>query len=123
LFNEKGPDVFTVEFRPHQASLNFLKIKNWLNICMCITNFAENHASRILQNKKAQKISIEDVITTVVKDKLSSRYLLNYIEERTNKFLNTSKISNTAEASAELEEYLEGSLVDVEDKTLKELCV
>lgn len=123
LFNEKGPDVFTVEFRPHQASLNFLKIKNWLNICMCITSFAENHTSRILRNKKGQNILLEDVINTIVKDKMSSKYLLNYIQERTTKFLNTSKISATASIIEEESEYLEGSLIDVEDKTLKELCV
>ena len=121
LFNEKGSDVFTVEFRPHQASLNFSKIKNWSLICFCLVNYAETNSKALLEKNFNTNLSLEEVITTVLSSKLSSKFLLNYIEERKDKFLKQNSEKNTA--IIEQEEYHSESFVEPEDKKLKEICV
>lgn len=116
LFNEKGPDVYTVEFRPHSASLNFLKIKNWLVLCMLIVKYAEDNAQTILYSD--EPITLEKVVTTVLPSKLSSDVMLSYIKERKDKF------SKLEQSGVELEstEYKEESFSRQSDKSIKELC-
>lgn len=116
LFNEKGPDVYTVEFRPHSASLNFLKIKNWLVLCMLIVKYAEDNAQTILYND--DEITLSKVITSVLPSKLSSDVMLSYVKERKEKFI------KPMDSSIELEntEYKEESFSRQSDKSIKELC-
>jgi len=77
---------FTIEFRNHSASLNYVKIKNWVLICMAFVNYVENHKEEIL---KKEFITIEDIIKKVYKK--NSKYLLDYIESRKNHFNNINE--------------------------------
>lgn len=77
---------FTIEFRNHSASLNYVKIKNWVLICMAFVNYVENHKEEIL---KKDFITIEDVIKKVYKK--NSKYLLDYIKNRKSHFNNTNE--------------------------------
>jgi hypothetical protein len=77
---------FTIEFRNHSASLNYVKIKNWVLICMAFVNYVENYKEEIL---KKDFITIEDIIKKVYKK--NSKYLLDYIESRKNHFNNINE--------------------------------
>ncbi len=72
---------FTIEFRPHSASLNFKKIRNWVKICMAIVKYAENvHMSRILTTT----ITLSDVINFAYPK--TGTALIEYIELRKETF-------------------------------------
>lgn len=77
---------FTIEFRNHSASLNYVKIKNWVLICMAFVNYVENHKEEIL---KKDFITVEDIIKKVYKK--NSKYLLEYIKNRKSHFNNTNE--------------------------------
>lgn len=117
LFNEKGKDIFTVEFRPHPASLNFVKMRHWVNLCMAIVSFAETHSARIFSNSS---ISLETIINSTIKSPLNRQALINYVNDRKTKF--AGNLNDTA-AKIETVMYSEESFATHEDKTLKELCV
>lgn len=121
LFNEKGKDVFTIEFRPHPASLNFIKIKNWILLCMFITKYAETYASRIISNflsGNLKPLTIEQVLEDICPLKIESASLSKYFNERKNKFDSSSKNLE----KEEIKEYESESLTVVKDLKLKEIC-
>lgn len=110
LFDDKGIQSYTIEFRPHSASLNYEKIKNWVLICMCLVKYAEEHYDLL---RTSSSLTIEQVINTVTDNKATA--LINYIKNR--KALFTSN-------SAEGEEYSKDSFnEDISQLSLKELCV
>lgn len=110
LFDDKGIQSYTIEFRPHSASLNYEKIKNWVLICMALVKFAEDHYDLIRTN---DSLTIEQILNIVTDNKASS--LINYISNR--KTLFTSN-------SAEGEEYSKDSFNEnISQLSLKELCV
>lgn len=109
LFDDKGIQSYTIEFRPHSASLNYEKIKNWVLICMALVKFAEENYDLIRVSKS---LTIEEIINLVTNNKASS--LINYINNR--KALFTSN-------SAEGEEYSKDSFNEnISQLSLKELC-
>ncbi len=121
LFNEKGKDVFTVEFRPHPASLNFIKIKNWLLLCMFITKYAEVYANRIISNfltGKMTAITIDNILSEVCPLKIEAASLSKYFNDRKSKFNNSKDL-----LKEETVEYDEESLKVTKDLKIKELCV
>jgi hypothetical protein len=90
---------FTLEFRPHSASMNFKKIKNWLLFCMAYVNYVENNSSEII---KRDDITISDILTfTYGKTKVNHTDIINYFEERKNRFKGNAGKTN------ELLEYSE----------------
>jgi len=119
LFNEKGKDVYTVEFRPHSASLNFSKMRYWVNLCMAIVNFAENNASKILFSE-TKSITLEQIVHSTIKSSISVHSITKYLEERKAKF-SDGPLKETASKKENIL-YEEESFANYEDQTLKELC-
>lgn len=110
LFDDKGVQSYTIEFRPHSASLNYEKIKNWVLICMCLVKFAETEYDLIRASKS---FTIEEIVNHVTNKKASN--LIRHIKNR--KTLFTSN-------SAEGEEYSKDSFNEnISQLSLKELCV
>lgn len=84
IFNTRNNiNAKTIEFRPHSASLNYEKIKNWVLICMSIIKYAEDnsHNYEVLNNP----ISLNDVIFNAFKKDQYERLML-YIDKRKDKF-------------------------------------
>ena len=81
MFNLKGEDNYTIEYRMHSSTLNFTKAKNWILITMAITYFAENYSKTIFSKSK---ITLEEVIKTAFPKKAD--YLNRYIKERKDLF-------------------------------------
>lgn len=77
----KGSGVYTIEFRPHSATTSYIKIKNWLLICMALVDIVVNHKGAIYNNPN---ISLNEIIMTVYPKE--GKKLLDYIEKRVNKF-------------------------------------
>lgn len=75
MFNTRGTETYSVEFRMHGGTLNYRKIKNWIMICMAIYNFASNHHQKI-----SEKITLAEVLSTVYKKNAKS--LIEYINTR-----------------------------------------
>lgn len=120
LFNNRGLNAKTLEFRLHSGTLNFKKILAWLKICMAFTWFAENHKKSIFlgkhtfENGDVQSITL-DLILKLCYPK-GHEVLINYVNER--KELFNSKKSD--QKQIELMEYQE-SLNLVQSFKLKEL--
>lgn len=117
LFNDKGKEVYTVEFRPHSASFNYSKIRNWVLISMCIVKYVENNYLTIAKKSKENtQITIEEIITSTLPE-TKTKELLTYIKNR-------KALFNTVNKSIEDGEYLKESYSENKRlTTLKELCV
>lgn len=97
----------TIEYRAHAASLNYLKIRNWILICMALTNYAENNFYDIINSNK---ITLETIITTVYgNNKVLCDKLLEYIKTRKQVFNTTNDV--------ESKEYTDKSNIDYKTKT------
>jgi len=81
LFNLKGEGNHTLEIRNHSATMDFIKIRNWILICMGIVSFVENHKREII---RSPSISIKTIMKTVYPNK--GTYLSDYITNRTELF-------------------------------------
>lgn len=96
----------TIEYRAHAASLNYTKIKNWILICMALTNYAENEFDTIIN---AEFIKIEDVIKNVYgRNKKLTSNLLSYIADRKSLF--------STDKDAEVKEYADRTNVMFNNK-------
>jgi hypothetical protein len=89
VFEKSG----TIEFRVHSPSLNFIKISNWLLICVAIVRYAEKYARRILEKK--EKISLLSILDELKNNfgmckedsyQDLSDYLKEYVKSRTATF-------------------------------------
>lgn len=78
MFNMRGNKVYTIEFRNHSASFNYIKIKNWILILMAILNYAENYPQKAMT---AKSMTLKHLITKVYGSG-TSNILLKYIEAR-----------------------------------------
>lgn len=88
---DKGVPL-TLEFRPHSASMNFSKIKNWTLFCMAFTYFVENNSKSILEN---EKITINDILNFgFSKSKVDNEKLTSYFDERKKRFTGKIGIAN-----------------------------
>lgn len=83
LFNLKGKGNNTIEFRNHPATLDYIKIRNWILLCMGIMSFVENHKQYIIDSKV---ISLARILKAEYAGK--GQYLTNYFDERRELFLN-----------------------------------
>ena len=118
LFNNKGVNAKTLEFRLHSGTLNFKKILSWLKICIAFTWFAENHQDAIFRgyyiDKNGDKFSIDLSLILKLCYPNSHQLLIDYVKERIGIF-------NSIQAQdAEVLEYQE-SLNLVKSFKLKEL--
>lgn len=92
LFNLKGVGNYTIEFRNHPITLDYIKIRNWVLLCMGIMSFVENNKREIVE---AKAMSIFDVIKASYPGK--GKYLTDYFKERQRLFATV--------ANAEQEEF------------------
>lgn len=56
LFSKSG----TIEFRIHEPTTNYVKVTNFLLLCVALVRYAETYPERILRYK--QKITLDDVL-------------------------------------------------------------
>ena len=64
LFNTRKNNVYTIEFRPAPGSTSYIKIKNWLLICMALVDVVENH-KRFIYDTPQRSLSLNDVLYEV----------------------------------------------------------
>lgn len=86
IFNQRDDmSEKTIEYRCHPGTLSFVKIYNWVKICMAITAFVRLGKKDILKAIKSNKaITLECILKRVYKRSSSS--LINYIELRKDLF-------------------------------------
>lgn len=119
---EPGPEKelnrgvpFTLEFRPHSASMNYTKIKNWVLFCMAFVAYVENYQDSILNDKV---ITVEDIISKVFSKKaIIKNSLVTYFNKRKDNF----RIKNAKAAELENLEYSERA--EHNKKTSKEILL
>jgi len=51
MFNTRGNEVYTIEFRPFNGSTNYSKIRNWTLLCMALVYVAENCKNYLMTTK------------------------------------------------------------------------
>lgn len=108
LYDTKGggANSRTLEFRPHSATMNFIKIRNWIKICFAFCAFVERNKTDI--NKGT--VTLEQVIESIYPK--SGANLIKYIRER-------REVFKTKDESID---YVEESVVG--KKSIKEVvCV
>lgn len=98
LFNTRGTESYSLEFRCHSATLNFVKIKNWILLCMGIVNYVETHKEDIMSNP--EKIKISNILKATFPKQ--SAGLISYFNDRYTLFSSTSQ---TAEENERKEYY------------------
>jgi hypothetical protein len=105
MFNTRENGCYTIELRPHQGSLNYTKIKNWVKIGMAIMTAPEDLKGYIASNR----CTLKDIVA--MSFPRTHGDLIEYINERTLKFTTAAKAAKTAK-EAELEEYKSIELSD-----------
>jgi hypothetical protein len=89
---------FTLEFRPHNASMNYTKIKNWVLFCLAFVSYVENYPLDVVNQKK---ISINDIISKVFANKtVIKNNLISYFDSR-------KKVFSAKDDTIEEKEYSE----------------
>lgn len=104
IFNVKGNQNYTMEFRNHSGSSNFSKIFNWIKICMAFVYYVENYGSKII----SENITIYDILKACYPKTHKSLY--DYVKDRMHKF---------TKSAGEFEDYTEKDTEKA--KTIKEL--
>jgi len=109
LFNTRltNPPSNTIEFRCFNASTNFIKIKNWLKICMALVSFAENCHSDIMSNTVTLKGEVLPLTLKNIMNKVypkSYRIINEFIDIRTELFkdVDLEDIKNENEVNVNL---------------------
>lgn len=81
VFNTRRNDVYTLEFRLHSSTTSYIKIKNWLMICIGLVDIVENYKTALYSDPD---ISLQQIIELVYpKNHLD---INSYIAKRTIKF-------------------------------------
>lgn len=101
--SKKPESSYTLEFRCHSATTNYIKVRNWVLICMAFVSYVENNKSDII-NKSS--ITLADILQAaygkfsegVYQPTKSPRAeaLITYVKKRINFFENGSS-SESAE--------------------------
>lgn len=101
--NTRKNNIYTIEFRPASASTSYIKIKNWLLVCMALVDVIENNKQYVYSvvNSKAD-FTLEGILKASYGDK--AKPIINWVNERKNKFKDLTKEQSKA---AESLEYLE----------------
>jgi len=94
MFNLKGEENYTIEYRMHSATLDFTKAKNWILIVMGILYYSENFKRDVFSKKT---LTLEEVMKKSYPGK--GLYLTNYINERKDFFSGKKNSSSLAEKS------------------------
>lgn len=90
VFNTKGiNNSWTLEFRIHSGTSNFIKIKNWIKLCMAFVYFADNYYEDIINNCVTingvkYPLNVENIVNKVYRK--SGSNLNKYLKTRKDKF-------------------------------------
>jgi len=77
-FIKSNTSDYTIEFRPHSGTINYIKIRNWILICFALVFYAENKS--VLQIIK-EAPNLNDVIRFAYNK--NANKLIQYINKRT----------------------------------------
>ena len=89
MFQRDAYQQKTIEFRLHSASTNYIKIRNWLLVCMSITNYAENYSYDVIKLQcEAKPLTLKTILEKEMPN--YSKYLLDYYNKRYDKFNSSS---------------------------------
>lgn len=106
IFNTRGNDVYTIEFRNHPGTTSYIKTKYWILICMGLMWYAENYQKEIALADKLTLRYIMKLAYPRQGDKL-----ISYIEKRTSRFNSTIASKNKIEEDKDyVEEVTDESL-------------
>ena len=108
VFDTRGNKVYTIEFRPAPGSTSYLKIKNWLLICMALVDVVENHKQFLHKNRET--VDLLSVLTEVYGQKAG--ILCKWVDERKQLF---NVIPNNNDLSNEITDYETNELDEVFD--------
>lgn len=117
VFNTKNStNSWTLEFRIHSGTSNFVKIRNWIKLCMAFVYFADNCHSDIINdcvtiNGVKHPLTINNIINRVFPK--TGNNLIKYLEDRKNKF--------NDDIDKEVEEYSQNSVGVLELNNVKEI--
>ena len=98
LFNTRKNKIYTIEFRPAPGSTSYIKIKNWLLICMALVDIVENHKRFIYENSN---LSLAKILTEVYGQKANK--LIAWVDKRIAKFNDAEFTENDEYADNELD--------------------
>lgn len=94
VFDTKGvKNSWTLEFRLHSGTSNFMKIKNWIKLCMAFVKFADEFPEDILNNcviinSKKLPLNINNIIKKIYPK--TENKLIAYFDDRKSKFSGSS---------------------------------
>lgn len=111
MFNTRGDESYTIEFRMASATTSYIKNKNWLLICMGLVDIIENHKKEILQ---MPNIGLKDIMT--ISYNSNSGPIIEFINDRITLFNTSSDRENT---KIEQLDYLDNEID--EDLSIKNL--
>ncbi len=113
VFNTRNNGVYTIEFRHASASTSFIKVKNWLLICMAFVDIIENHKQWLYESEG--KIDIINILNQVYGN--NGRELIIWVDKRKKKFLDNG--SERVNSEVENQDYME--VDEIQDLSLKNL--
>jgi hypothetical protein len=117
VFNTKNSNnSWTLEFRIHSGTSNFVKIKNWIKLCMAFVYFADNYHDDILNNcvtinNVKEPLTIYNILKKVYPK--SCNILIKYLEARLDKFSENNNLESL--------EYIENYKGVLELNNIKEI--
>ena len=113
MFNTRENESYSLEFRCHSATLNYIKTSNWVKICMAFVYYAETHANEVFKASiNKTPLSLKDILIAAYPK--SSSKLIEYVSSRIHKFSGPKAIDN------ESTEYIKERSDRVKDLTLKQ---
>jgi hypothetical protein len=101
---------YTLEFRCHQGTTNFRKVKNWVLLSLAFVSFVENYSYQILNNKNTY--SLFDILKIVYGKNPKLHYSLN------NYFLKRQELFKDNSLEIEEQEYVTQEQITLQKKDL-----
>lgn len=83
IFNTRGNNVYTIEFRIHEANYNYYNLKNWLLVCMSFLNAVENHKFELHKELHNNTLNMQKILSWAYSPSVVSD-LMNFYDIRAN---------------------------------------
>lgn len=110
-FNTRHNGSYSLEFRNHSGTLNFVKVKNWVKICMAFVWIVENHPQKVA----SEKLTLADILRLAYPK--TGEKLIQYVEKRKELFLEKADVDH----SNERKEYSKARSNSIKDLKVREL--
>lgn len=85
IFNTRDNNVYTIEFRIHEANYNYYALKNWLLVCMSFLYVVDNNKAEIHKELKNNTLTMKTVLSLTYPTSTVSS-LLNFYKNRAELF-------------------------------------